>query len=199
MSLTVLAIADQVAPLLYDHFSPQRWRDVDLVLSCGDLPPHYLDFLCTNLNVPVLYVRGNHDGNYESTRYDGCENVHGRIVHVKGLRVAGLQGCHLYNGGPYQYTEGQMRRMVAKLRLRALRCGAPDIVLTHAPAAGCHDGQDVCHRGFTSFLEAIRAWQPAYFVHGHTHAYNGIEPVEKIGTTTVLNAFPYSVFQLPSA
>jgi len=84
--LTVLAIADAVSTLLYDYFDPDRWRDVDLVLSAGDLPPEYLDFLCTNLGVPVLYVRGNHDGHFEAQRYDGCLNVHGRhVVPPRGL------------------------------------------------------------------------------------------------------------------
>jgi len=31
------------------------------VLSCGDLPPYYLEFLVTVLDVPLFDVRGNHD------------------------------------------------------------------------------------------------------------------------------------------
>jgi Icc-related predicted phosphoesterase len=196
MPLTVLAIADQVSPALYDSFRVERWRDVDLILSCGDLPPDYLDFLCSSLDVPILYVRGNHDGVFDSSRYDGCENVHGKIVTCKGIRIVGFQGSHRYNNGPYQYTEAQMRRIVRRARLQSIRTGPPEIVLTHAPLAGCHDGSDICHRGFECFNKAVEAWRPQFFIHGHTHAYDGWSPVSQIGSTSVINAYPYHVFKI---
>lgn len=196
MPVTVLAIADQVSPSLYDNFHRDQWADVDLILSCGDLPPDYLDFLCSSLDVPVLYVRGNHDTTYEPSRYEGCEDVHGRIVQCKGLRIAGFQGSHLYNYGPLQYSQAAMRRLVRRARVRAIWAGRPDIILTHAPPAGCHDGKDQCHRGFEAFNAAIDAWRPQFFVHGHTHAYEGWERISQIGSTTVINAYPYHLFQV---
>jgi Icc-related predicted phosphoesterase len=117
-------------------------------------------------------------------------------VDAAGLRVAGFQGCRLYNGGPYQYSEGQMRRIVRWSRLRARRSGAPHIVLTHAPPAGCHDGADPCHRGFEAFREVIDAWHPAFLVHGHTHAYERTSAIDTLGATTVVNAFPHQVFEI---
>lgn len=196
MLRTVLAIADQVSPLLYEHFTVERWREVDLILSCGDLSPDYLDFLCSSLNVPVLYVRGNHDGAYAVRQYDGSENIHGKIVTRGGLRIAGFEGSRCYNGGPYQYSERGMRRMVRWSRLKALRTGPPNIILTHAPPAGIHDGDDLCHRGFQAFRTAIDLWKPAYFIHGHTHAYNAGANVSTVGSTTIINAYPYHVFTL---
>src|SRR5436190_929518 len=60
--MRILAISDIPERLLYDDFSPERWRSrVDLVLSCGDLDREYLEFLVTVLDVPLLYVAGNHD------------------------------------------------------------------------------------------------------------------------------------------
>jgi len=38
-----------------------RFGDVELVLSCGDLPYYYLEYIVSMLNVPLLYVHGNHD------------------------------------------------------------------------------------------------------------------------------------------
>lgn len=197
MPLTVLAIADQVDALLYDHFRRERWLGVDLVLSCGDLPPEYLDFLCSSLNVPVFYVRGNHDSVFPATRYAGCENLHGRIVIYKGIRIAGFEGSRRYNQGTCQYTEREMNRVVRRTMRRARRQGTPNVVLTHAPPAGCHDGEDLCHRGFDCFREAMAAWQPAYLVHGHTHAYYGQQKVDLVDETSVVNAFPYRILELP--
>lgn len=197
--LSVLALADQVDQVLYDHFDRNRWRHIDLILSCGDLPPDYLDFLCSSLDVPVLYVRGNHDDQFPAERYDGCENVHGRMVQCKGIRIAGFEGSRRYNEGKCQYSEREMQRLVRRSRLRAVGLGRPHIVVAHAPPRGCHDAPDLCHQGFESFNGAIRAWQPAFFVHGHTHSYNGHQPVTRIGETTVINAYPYHEFQLADA
>ncbi len=198
MAITILAIADAVSPVLYDHFQADRWRQVDLILSAGDLPPEYLDFLCSSLNVPIFYVRGNHDSRYETSRFDGSENVHGRIVTYNGLRIAGFEGCQRYNNvRSCQYSEAEMRRIVRWTRLKALRHGAPDIILSHAPPAGCHDDADLCHRGFECFREAIDTWKPSLFVHGHVHAYTRHPPASSLGDTTVVNAYPYRLLTLP--
>lgn len=196
MALNILAIADAVSAQLYDHFQPERWRDVDLVLSAGDLPPEYLDFLCTTLGVPVFYVRGNHDGAYPASRFEGYVNVHGTIAEYRGIRIAGFEGCRRYNHGSVQYQEDEMRRIVRRSRRQALRKGKPQIVLTHAPPAGCHDSADPCHQGFDCFRELIDVWQPEYFIHGHVHSYNRGPTRSTIGTTTVLNAFPYQMFEV---
>lgn len=189
--VTVLAVADQVSDLLYDGFEPERWRDIDLVLSCGDLPPEYLDFLATELCVPVVYVRGNHDCAYEPERYEGLVNAHSKIVVEAGLRIAGFEGSRRYNKGGCQLTEAEMRRIVALSRLKALRRGTPDIVLTHAPPAGIHDADDRAHQGFEAFNTAVAAWHPQYLIHGHTHAYSGKQLATTVNGTTVVNAYPY--------
>lgn len=196
MVLSVLAVADTVSAPLYDHFCPERWGHIDLVLSAGDLPPEYLDFLCSSLNVPVLYVRGNHDGTFTDVRYAGSEDIHGRMVTVNGLRIAGFEGCHWYNGGKHQYTEEAMARLVRRVDRQVRRDGTPDIVLTHAAPAGCHDAADPCHQGFICFREAIDRWQPAYFIHGHVHAYNGQCSPARVGSTSVINAYPFHVFEV---
>jgi Icc-related predicted phosphoesterase len=144
-----------------------------------------------------LYVRGNHDAKYQASAYEGCENIHGKIVTDRGLRIAGFEGCMRYNPGKYQYSETQMRRVVRRARLKALFRGRPDIVIAHAPPAGCHDASDLCHRGFECFHDLIQVWQPTYFIHGHTHAYNGVQEPCTIGSTTVINAYPYTVLQVP--
>jgi predicted phosphodiesterase len=193
---TILAVGDQVSPVLYDRFDKERWRHIDLILSCGDLPPDYLEFLCSSLDVPVLYVRGNHDGSYAPSQYAGCEDVHGRIVDRAGIRIAGFEGSMWYNGGRLQYTEAQMRRKVLAARLRASLTGTPDIVLTHAPPAGYHDATDPCHRGFACFRDLIDRWQPTLFVHGHMHDYGAGPRVITHGATQIVNAFPYEVLEV---
>jgi predicted phosphodiesterase len=194
--LTVLAITDEVSRSLYDAFDCERWRAVDLIVSCGDLPPEYLDFLVSSLDVPVFYVRGNHDGAYRASRYDGTQNIHGKIVQYRGIRIAGFEGSREYNHGPVQYSERQMKMIVQRARLQSLYKGVPNIVITHAPPAGPHSGDDRCHGGFEAFNTAIRAWQPSVLVHGHMHAYNGAQIPYTVGKTIVMNAYPHVLFEV---
>src|SRR5258708_10890199 len=59
--MRILAVADEVDEFLYgDKLDTVR---PDLIVSCGDLPFDYLEFLVTSLAVPLLYVPGNHDPN----------------------------------------------------------------------------------------------------------------------------------------
>ena len=197
MSISVLAVADEVSPLLYDHFDIERWRGIDCVVSCGDLPPEYLDFLGTKLGVAVFYVRGNHDGAHPPSDYEVGENLHGRIIEFRGIRIAGFEGCRRYNHGSPQYTEREMRRFVRRERMAAFRRGTPQLVVSHSPPAGIHDGDDRCHRGFDCFTHLIESWKPAFFIHGHTHAYDRKQPVSSVAGTTVINVFPFYHFEIP--
>ena len=49
----VLAISDEVEQLIYSDRIKERFAHVDLVLSCGDLPTYYLEFIVSSLNVPL--------------------------------------------------------------------------------------------------------------------------------------------------
>jgi hypothetical protein len=62
--LKILCVADTVETCLYNEFDAQRFGAVDLVLSCGDLPPEYLSFLVSATGGPVYYVRGVETKNY---------------------------------------------------------------------------------------------------------------------------------------
>ena len=63
--MRILVIADIESKALWDYFDKSMLENVDLIVSCGDLNPKYLSFLATFTKAPVIYVRGNHDANYE--------------------------------------------------------------------------------------------------------------------------------------
>ena len=63
--MNIMIFADQESKLLYEYYDPERMKDIDLIISCGDLPPEYLTFFATLCHAPLLYVKGNHDGKYE--------------------------------------------------------------------------------------------------------------------------------------
>ena len=59
--MKLLAISDQISPVIYGHLEDASFRQIDLVISCGDLPLDYLEYIVSMLNVPCYFVPGNHD------------------------------------------------------------------------------------------------------------------------------------------
>ena len=59
--MKILAVSDQVVKSIYSEHIRERFGDVDMVLSCGDLPYSYLEYIASMLNVPCFFVHGNHD------------------------------------------------------------------------------------------------------------------------------------------
>ena len=188
--MKLLLISDEEDRYLWDYYRPGHLDGIDLILSAGDLKANYLSFLVTMANRPLLYVHGNHDGDYDRSPPEGCDCIDDRLVVVNGLRILGLGGCRRYSGGPYQYTERQMRRRILRLQPKLWQAGGVDLVLTHAAIAGCGDGEDFAHSGFEAFLPLLDRWQPSYLIHGHIHKrYNVMqERVLQYRNTTVINA-----------
>jgi Icc-related predicted phosphoesterase len=207
----LLTVTDKVVDFIYSPSLVERFGDVDMVLSCGDLPYYYLEYIVTMLNVPLLYVHGNHDSAVEYsasgaqlTGPGGCTNVHGRLVQEKGITIAGLEGSIRYKPeGKYQYTESQMWRQTLKLgpallRNRLVTGRALDILLAHSPPYGIHNGRDRTHVGFKSFLWLMERFKPRYVLHGHRHVYNPLEVTEtQYEGTTIINVYPYKVLEIP--
>lgn len=204
----VLAVSDEVDDAL--AADPSAVRGVQLVLACGDLPFEYLGSLMNALDVPLVFVPGNHDPDVSGYRLsrvglplraglparppwpDGAVNADGRIVDVAGLRLAGLGGCRRYSGGPNQYTDRQQARRARVLRSRAWwrrqRDGrGVDVLLAHAPPRGVGDGDDPPHRGFSALHGLVAALQPAALLHGHVHPYGAPVRRARLGRTAVCN------------
>lgn len=43
--MKILVLADEESKSLYEYFSPEKIKGVDLIISCGDLKASYLTFL----------------------------------------------------------------------------------------------------------------------------------------------------------
>ena len=196
--MKILCVADTVEDCLYKAFDKVRFGDVDLVLSCGDLPPEYISFLVSATGGPVYYVRGNHDIRYDTKPPMGGMDLHGRIVDFRGIRILGLEGSRWYNGGPSQYSDGQMRGMIRKLWPRLWFRKPVDIIFTHAPPRHVHDREDMCHRGFRSFNRLIEQLRPRYFIHGHVHEHftSMEERTTVVDTTKVINAYGHVTIEI---
>jgi Icc-related predicted phosphoesterase len=195
--MKILTISDQVESVLYDRFDREQFEGIDLILSCGDLPPEYLSFLLGRLNVPLYFVRGNHDIRYDSKPPHGCTDLNARLIKFRGINIFGLEGSRWYNGGPHQYTEREMYWKIQRLRPRIWRMGGVDIIITHAPPRHIHDAEDRCHRGFKSFRWILDKYAPLYFIHGHIHANftDASQRMTRVNQTQVINTYGYYIFE----
>jgi len=207
--LKILVVADRVVELVYGPHVRKYFGDVELVLSCGDLPYDYLEYIVTMLGVPVFFVRGNHDREWVQTAAGvepaypgGCVDLHRRVTDCQELLIAGLEGSPRYKPGPYQCTDAEMElRILAmwpRLWLNRLRSGRYlDILVTHAAPSGIHDQSDACHRGFPSLVRFMDCFRPRYLVHGHIHLYGHHQHWRSTyRQTEVVNAFGYRVIDV---
>lgn len=209
----VLAVADEVVETIHDPMV--RRLAPDLVLGAGDLPWDYLEFLSSVLDVPVVFVPGNHDPEVESPhagfrgliadhgmprddpRPLGALNADGAILDVCGLRIAGLGGCVRYNDGPHQYTQREYARRAGRLVKQAGKRGGPvDVLLTHAPPRGLGDEEDPPHHGIEALHDVLRRLRPTWHLHGHIHRFGRELADRTVGPTTVRNVMPYAVLEI---
>ena len=77
--MKILSVSDVVKPRLLQHSDSGSLANVDLILSCGDLPPQYLSRLVNFYKAPLYYVRGNHDIRYDLKAPEGCRDLHGKL------------------------------------------------------------------------------------------------------------------------
>jgi calcineurin-like phosphoesterase family protein len=204
----VLAVSDEVDDALCADVGAVR--EARLIVACGDLPFDYLGYLMNALDVPLVFVPGNHDPDVSGYRVsrsgltlraglparppwpDGAVSADLAVVDVAGLRVAGLGGCRRYSEGPNQYTQRQQARRAHSLsrraRWRKIRDGrGVDVLLTHAPPRGVGDREDPAHQGFEALSWLTGRLRPSLLLHGHIHPDELPTRVHRLGRTVVRN------------
>jgi uncharacterized protein len=120
-------------------------EDPDIVVITGDLfdgrvhlKQETLDPL-RNLNVPVLFVEGNHDG-YSGVekikqilREAGIRVLENEVVKMHGLQVIGLNHMPADDGAPSMHAgtpKSTIRKVLGELELEP---GRPSLLLHHSP------------------------------------------------------------------
>ncbi|MCM1088884.1 MAG: metallophosphoesterase [Muribaculaceae bacterium] len=198
--IKIMLLADEESKLLYDYYDPKYLEGIDLIISCGDLRPEYLSFFVTLANVPLLYVKGNHDTKYDKKPPEGCICIEDTIYVFQGVRILGLGGSMEYRpGAANQYTEQEMQSRIRKLWFKLWRHKGFDILVTHAPAYQINDLEDLPHRGFLAFRTLLEKYAPKFFFHGHVHSNysRNFKRVDSYGTTTIINAYDHYVVEYP--
>ncbi|HLO18222.1 MAG TPA: metallophosphoesterase [Anaerolineales bacterium] len=206
--MKILAVSDEVVERLYSLCTSGHFRDIKLILGCGDLPYPYLENLLTLLNIPLFYVPGNHDPIYSADNtlavVEGGSNLDLRIVRFKKFLIGGLGGSIRYRpNGTNQYSQGETYRrafrLLPRLLLNKINYGrALDILITHSPPFGIHDDDTQAHQGLKGINWLLDIAKPRYHFHGHTHFLRGnLSPSETVhDLTKIINVFPYKVIEV---
>ncbi len=206
---------------MYSAGIKERFKDIDLIISAGDLDLSYYGYIVSSLNKRLFFVFGNHNlkeiyhfrKEYASDtegrvplgilqRTYGSTYIGGRVVKEKGLLIAGLGGSYSYNNGMNQYSEFQMTLKILTLLPsliinRIFRKRWLDILVTHAPVRGINDGEDLCHRGFKVFRLFLRLFKPMYHLHGHVHLYDmNTKRETQFGETTIINIYESYILEV---
>ena len=211
--LRILSLSDQMVSRMYSPHVKKMFPDVDLIVSCGDLPYYYLEYILDALNVPMFFVHGNHDPEVEHSSRGrrgnrshpwGAENIHGKVVEFQGITILGFEGSIRYSKAKHQYTQVevwfQVLRTIPRLLWNRLKRGRfLDILVTHSPAYGLGDETDPAHQGFRAYRWLIEVFKPRYHLHGHIHVYDRNERNNhKFLETEIVNVCWFQVIELKS-
>ena len=199
--MNILALSDRRVPYVYSPSVKETFKDVGLIVGCGDVSSDYLEYVVSQLCTPLVYVPGNHDA--DDFRVPGGTPVDGKVIRTAGLTVAGLGGSPRYKkDGRHQYSEREMHvralRLLPRLLLRRLDGGQRlDLLVTHSPPLGIHDGADLTHRGFLAFRRLLWFLRPRLMLHGHVHILPNLDRWESsLYGVRILNVYPVQNVQL---
>ncbi len=208
--MKILAVSDEEVSWIHSPALIERCADVDLIISCGDLPFDYLEYIVACLNKPAYFVHGNHDPAPDRGTEDkipapeGWVNLDLKRIRTGKLRLAGLNGCMRYKQNA-QYQVHPERPVAAHILVGPrmapgfARTGhGADIMVTHAPMRGIHDANDLAHIGFEAHKWLAKTFKPRLWLHGHQHRnYNPLQVGEtQLGNTRIVNVHPYRILEL---
>jgi len=185
--VNILAIADRRPKI--NIVDTVRDKDIDLIITLGDLTIEDIFQLKTITSIPKIGVYGNHDsGSYMPDL--GIMNMHLKIWDFQGLRFGGFQGCVRYKENPdaIMYTQEQASEMMTDFP-------AVDIFLCHCPPRGINDEEEVAHQGFIALRDYIDRQQPKLLLHGHTYPPED-KVVKQVGMTRIEYVYEYKIIEI---
>jgi Icc-related predicted phosphoesterase len=174
-NLRMLIIADAHGCLDSEDI-PQDHNAV-VCLLLGDLSKEDIMIIKENVvGIPIYGVLGNHDG-FELYDRFGIENIHGKIVEVNGVRIAGIQGSlrYKYSDMPL-YTDEESVEIAEKME-------EADILISHDSPKYLHGDNDFAHSGLLGITCYCEKWNVPLNIHGHHH--NNMRSVLENGTTSI--------------
>lgn len=194
-SIRLLAVSDKVDPVLEHAINREQIGRIDAIVGCGDLEPSYLGFLGDAFQVPVAYVRGNHDRGGHWAETVGKAPTHltsGRLIQLGGVTVAAFEwpGLRPDRAARDEWNAwgDVIRAWRTVLVRRMLGRAAPVLVLSHAPPRGVGDhAANRYHLGYAAYRWLLEHLRPPLWLHGHVDPATITEWQTSLGPSIVVN------------
>lgn len=222
--INILAVSDvrldSLIGILQER-APFFRKTLDLIISCGDVRPSYIEVLSSTLNKMVYYVEGNHHEyipkkrpektdlmfNASNNTIPGGINLHRTYYESEEYRLTGFEGSRWYNGEGKQYQEKEMAENVSHVMRKMAfakfsdiflkRQAPPLITVSHASILGVGDGDDNVHKGFESFNAFLIKEKPSLWLYGHTHLRHYSERVSYVkNNCAFINCYGYKFISI---
>lgn len=159
-SLNILVIADTHG-CLNECELPDDGYDVCFLL--GDVFNNDLAIIKQKIvHAPIYGILGNHDGFDLLDRY-GIENIHGKSIEIKGVKIVGLQGSIKYKNSDMPLYTDEESCEIAKL----LPCA--DILISHDSPKYVFGDKDFAHSGLQGITNYCELHNVPLNIHGHHH------------------------------
>ncbi len=185
----ILLIADTHGTL---YQNMRKWgileREVpDIIICMGDLNLNELRELKKygdRRRIPVLGIPGNHEPK-SYLEQAGITNIHGAVLEIDGVKIAGLGGC-------LRYKKDQELCMMSDPESvdETKKLPGADIFITHAPRKG--KLFDSAHNGLKGITWYIKKRRPKYHFYGHIHQMD--ENFSRFRRTSELCVFQAALF-----
>lgn len=159
--LRILAIADTHG-CLNSKTIPQR-HNADVCLLLGDLYENDIEIIKKTITeIPIYGVLGNHDNFGLYNRYN-LKNIHGDVVVVNGVKIAGLQGSFRYKDTSMPlYTDSESFEIADAM-------DKADILISHDSPKFFHSIDDDAHSGLYGVTHYCEKHNVTLNIHGHYH------------------------------
>lgn len=178
--ITILVIADTHNCLTYNNDMTNFLKNnlnCDCCILLGDHSANDLYEIVQIIPKNKIYgVLGNHDSWNKYEEY-GITNINGKIIEIKGLKIAGLGGSFKYkNTDSYVlYTHEESIQILSNVE-------SADILITH-DRPYIKDNNDTVHDGLKGITQYIYTNHVPINIHGHLHE-NSVEYL-KNGTKVI--------------
>ena len=190
-----LATSDEVDPALEHEVNRAALGPLDGVIGAGDLSPAWLGFLADAFQVPLVYVRGNHDrgGGWQQEReHAPGPMASGTLTTMAGIPVGGLEWPAVDETGNERHPRRawwDALRLAWRWNAQQRRRAKAMLVISHVPPAGYGDAPktDPYHVGFDAYRWLLNRVRPPLWLHGHTTAASVNTLVSRPRDTTLVN------------
>ena len=141
----------------------KKQNDYDYCFLLGDHSSSDIEEILNIIPLnKICGVLGNHDS-WEKYNNYGINNINGKIINIKGIRIAGSGGSFKYkNINEYALYTHEESAQIANNIAKA------DILVTHDKAF-IEDNHNPSHDGLKGITEYIYKNHIALHIHGHLH------------------------------